>query len=350
MAHGFSTLPLARVLIDTNVLLGTVFIEDGIARRAVRSVQSLGHIVYCDEISYGEAIHRLDQARRRLALTYDPIALFERLVCQLGILFVPPADPIIPTGIHRHDRHIPRAAGEFATWVMTDDVELQLALTAAGFEAKNSFEVLEAARQRGAPPATEPSLPARTPAAPPGPVKGWVMAWVTPGPWAGGPPSGHRTVVDIPGFGRVSYNTNTTAWEAEFRFAAQILSAPSQLQPDVPVAVGIGFDGSRVPGKLFVAAGAPGSPPVYAPADTQAHVPYCTIADATIGHTLANDCHWNGYIRRLSMGDRFVSRMLWKRLVSVQDITPHPQLDVLNKALVAIGNLSGRCAARTAEL
>jgi hypothetical protein len=222
VAHGFSTLPLARVLIDTNVLLGTVFIEDGIARRAVRSVQSLGHIVYCDEISYGEAIHRLDQARRRLALTYDPIALFERLVCQLGILFVPPADPIIPTGIHRHDRHIPRAAGEFATWVMTDDVELQLALTAAGFEAKNSFEVLEAARQRGAPPATEPSLPARTPAAPPGPVKGWVMAWVTPGPWAGGPPSGHRTVVDIPGFGRVSYNTNTTAWEAEFRFAAQI--------------------------------------------------------------------------------------------------------------------------------
>jgi hypothetical protein len=337
---------------DTNVLLSTTLIEDGIARRAVRSVQSLGHAVYCDEISYGEAIRRLERAHHRLGLTYDPTVVFENLVYRLGILFVPPGDPIIPTGIHRHDRHIPRAAGQFATWVMTDDVELQMALTAAGFEARNSFEVLQAATQSGASPATAPPLPARIARAAPKAAKGWVMAWVTPGLWASRRPSGQRTVVDLPGFGQVYYDTATAAWKAEFAFASQTLSVPFPLQPDIPVAVGIGFDGSRVPGKLFVAAGAPSSPPKYVSADTQAQVPYCTIAGATIGHTLVNDCHWNGYVRRLSAGDRFVSKKLWKRLVSIEDITPHPELDVLDRTLVAIGNLSagGQVAARTAEL
>jgi hypothetical protein len=353
VTHRFSTIPtLSRALVDTNVLLGAALIEDGIARRAVRSVQSLGHAVYCDEISYGEAVRRLERARRHLGLPYDPVVVFEHLVYRLGILFVPPGDPIIPTSIHRHDRHIPRAAGQFATWVMTDDIELQIALTAAGFEARNSFEVLQAAAENGSSPATAPPLPARIGPAAPKAAKGWVMAWVTPGPWASGHPSGHRTVVDLPGFGHVYYDTDTAAWKAEVPFASQTLSAPFPLQPDIPVAVGIGFDGSRVPGKLFVASGAPSSPPNYVSANTQAHVPYCTIADAAIGHTLANDSHWNGQVRRLSAGDRFVSKKLWKHLVSVEDIAPHPELDVLDKTLVVIGNLSewGQVAARRAEL
>jgi hypothetical protein len=309
MSHRFSDIPaFNRVLIDTNVLLSAVLIEDSVARRAVDALRSLGHSVICEEMSHLEAARRLEQAHRRLRLPYDPNAVFDHLIQHLGALFLPPGDPAIPTGIRKHDRHIPRAAADFGTWVMTDDVELQIALTTAGFEARNSYETMLAAATAGVASAGSAPLPPRIPANAPGPARGWVMAWVTPGGWAGGVPSGYHTVIDIPNFARIFYDTSAARWRAEFRFAAKTLDAPIVLHPDVPVAVSIGFDGLRVPGKLCVAAGSPSGSRVYERNNTLSNIPVYGLQGASLGHTVANDSYWDGNIRRLSTGDRFISR------------------------------------------
>jgi len=355
MAHRFSTIPENhRVLIDTNVLLNAVFIEDGIARRAIEAVRALGHTVYCDEISHFEATRRLAQARNRLRLAYDPNAAFAALSPQIGIIFLAPGDPAIPTGIHRHDRHIARAAMGYATWVMTDDLDLQIALTEAGFEARNSFEVLQAAFEAGAAIARNPPLPGRVPRPQPGPAKGWFLAWVTPGGWAGGLPSGNHTVVDIPAFARLLYDTEASVWRAEMHQSGPILSVAATVQPDKPEAIGFGFDNSRVPTRFFIGAGSPGGERRYERIRSLVNgVPPFTLGGAALGHSLSNVDHWNGYIRRISSGNRFISKSLWTRLTSVQDLAPHPQLDVLDAALVVVGNLIsslGTVAARAREL
>ena len=338
-----------RVLIDANVLLNASFVEDCIARQALDGLKANSYSLLCDEITYAEAIATLDGLRNRLV--YDPRPIFETALRSLGVMFVPPGDPNTPSPTRRHDRHIPRAASDHSTWIITDDLELYLDLRSAGYEVRNSFEL-----QFDFPTVSKVHAPARIKALSYS-RKSWTMLWLTPGGWAQGPPHPSKyTACHLPPFVWLHYDALTKEWVAKFEFCKLTIHTPFALTADVPVAVAVVLDASRTPGKLVLCVGSPAGGRQYRSTIFSGIMPprpnAFTLGHLSDSHENENSWHWNGSIRTLQTGDRFISSRMWKLLCSTQDMMLHPQLDILTPALLVLNNLVHRqvTAARMSEL
>lgn len=326
-----------RVFVDANVLLHAAFIEDSIARRSLRGLRLAGYSAVTDEIVHHESVRRLIALRQKLGLRYRPEKIFEREQAELKLLHVPPGDTQITTLVPRHDRHVMRAATELDAWVLTDDLELQILLLSEGIHARNSHQVLMGLPQKVQYLSELQTLPARHPPPFQQDCEGWIMAWVTPQGWPESDDPRRHTVMDAIGFGCLYYDNAQKRWAMTLD-AGVSLTCQHMLETDRIEAVAFSFDSRRTPTQLSLYCGTSIGTSRAATHDKNAMeiTPPVMPLGFSIGSSRDTSDHWGGYVRSLSVGDRFLGKSTWKKLITIQGLLPHPEQNILQRALFAI--------------
>lgn len=148
MHQTLSALP-KRALPDTNVFLDAAFVADGLARKAIASLTSLGTTIILSDSVESEAVTKLQQLKGRLDLHFDPVEIFKNYLATIPLLRVPPADPSLGRGVNRSDQHVVAAARQHGTWILTGDVPLIIEAQKAGVFGRLPWDVcLELAEQQ----------------------------------------------------------------------------------------------------------------------------------------------------------------------------------------------------------
>jgi len=343
------------VLLDANVLLNAAFVEDCIASVALLRLHEAGYSLLVEEVTFAEANRTVHRMGGDLGIHYDPGRILASYVRHAGIVFVPPGTVTAQTLIRKHDSHIPRAASGFDCWVLTDDTELYLRLGEAGYDVRSSFEAYMAlVGENGA----QPLPPRIQPLGDSG--MGYVIAWITPSGWWNCATGKKFTAFERASMAWVYFDDARHFWIAECNFAHCEVTIPYKFKSDRPLAVLLTFDQTVTPPKIGFGVGGPEVGSTYETAfsaTTGLLVSSLFVKDEfSIGHAGARDGgaghQLNGYMRSFCTGNRFLSRRLWKLLCSAEGLTPHPQLDILEPALVVIERLRGQSVqtARMAEL
>lgn len=336
MPNNFSKLPdHKRVLLDANVLLHAAFVEDSIAHQCINALAANGYSLLVDEVVHKECLNRLVKARAKFQLRYDPVLFFEDELKKFRLFHVPPGDTRIATGVHRHDKHIARAAAEFNTWVITDDLNLQINLIKEDIAAWNSFQAVTAI-----PPELRPQLSRSSARHPPINAKGregWIMSWVNPQDWPESEDDNKHTAFDIVGLGRVFYDNAKKSWNAELD-RSTLLSCAYTLSTDKQHAVALTFDSSQTPTKISLRCGNPADPVAVSTSHRVNDIYPASpkVEGIAFGHSRTRQDFWNGYLVNFSAGDRYLSNRLWKSLVSISTLLPHPEQNILEGALRVI--------------
>ncbi len=131
-----------RALPDTNVFLDAAFVADGLARKAIAALNSLGTLIILSDGVEREATGRLEHLRYQIGLSFDPVALFTRYLETIPLERVPPADPSLGCGVNRSDQHVVAAARQFDTWIMTGDAPLIMEAQKLGLKARFPWDVI----------------------------------------------------------------------------------------------------------------------------------------------------------------------------------------------------------------
>lgn len=208
MHQSLSALP-KRALPDTNVFLDAAFVADGLARKAIEALNSLGTSIILSDGVEREADKRLQQLRRKLVLSFDPRELFTRYLATIPLVRVPPADPSLGCGVNHSDQHVVAAARQFDAWILTGDAPLIMEAQKLKQPARFPWDVvMEAAKQQGRYEETENIIRVVRPSR----KSGMIFARVLPGSWRVLKNVGNFTVCDIQNVGWIYYDTQQADW------------------------------------------------------------------------------------------------------------------------------------------
>jgi hypothetical protein len=147
--HSLADLP-QRVVPDCNVLLDAAFVVDGSARKSIDALATLGQSLLIEEMIQREAVRILSDLGTSLGLTFDPLSHFNSFLSSKPAMFVPPAPPLLGTGVNRADQHVAAAARHYNSWILTGDTPLAVEAEKVGLQARFPWDViLELAAQQG---------------------------------------------------------------------------------------------------------------------------------------------------------------------------------------------------------
>jgi predicted nucleic acid-binding protein len=77
MHQTLSNLP-RRVLVDTNVLLDSAFVSDGLARKSIAALRRLGFSILLSESIDSEGAEKLNYLILELGLRFDPVTFWRQ--------------------------------------------------------------------------------------------------------------------------------------------------------------------------------------------------------------------------------------------------------------------------------
>jgi predicted nucleic acid-binding protein len=331
MHQSLKDLP-SRLVLDANVLLDATFVSDGVARRAVGLLSTLGFSPVVDEATEQEALGILSKLRRRVGLSFNPEALLTNYIGAMRILRVPPANPMLGGGVNRSDRHIAAAARQYNAWVLTGDAPLIVECERAGISARFPWDVLmEAAASRSGLPDLDQIIRVVMPTR----ETGLIFGRVFPGSWRGLRSVGRFTVCDVENVGRVYYDTHTEQWVFEMAFGASV-GAKISLADEGPWAVCGSYQlgGTGGHGRITIRAGRFPSTIVGATQGTLKRLMSATPGRISFGSTVEGGEHLNGHLRAVVVGPQVMGKDTWKAIIAIKEGAPNPyDSDALERVL-----------------
>ena len=213
MYHSLAGLPKIVVL-DSNCLLDSCLVVNGLARRAVLNLRDLGFIPAVPEDILTETRKVLNRMAKEIQWTYDPAPLIDLWIKDLGFLVTPRPDLILIPGVNIADQSIAQAASDLSGWVLTGDAPLFVECQDAGIPARFSFDVVMHKETNCG--EKDPPLDLLIRCHPFYDLSGFIFSRIHPQEWDS--MSGHLfSVIDIPNLIWLRYDSDKGAWIVSFR-------------------------------------------------------------------------------------------------------------------------------------
>jgi hypothetical protein len=351
--HSLADLP-QRVVPDCNVLLDAAFVVDGSARKSIDALATLGQSLLIEEMIQREAVRILSDLGTSLGLTFDPLSHFNSFLSSKPAMFVPPAPPLLGTGVNRADQHVAAAARHYNSWILTGDTPLAVEAEKVGLQARFPWDViLELAAQQGnlnklvdkfrqtspvksaefrrkAPNGREPSVRFYPLAnfvrfVPPTRQTGLIFGRLIPGGWAGMKGVGKFTVCDIEHIGRIYYDARKESWIFGLVTGVEA-TVRCPVVSNAPIAVCGTYSrpGAGRQGRVTIRTGSFPSTSCAATKTTLTGLRYPGPGRITVCHTIENTHHWNGHLRTLVIGLQTMNRGTWVALIATREGAPNP--------------------------
>lgn len=321
MHQTLSALP-KRALPDTNVFLDAAFVADGLARNAIAALASLGTSIILSDGVESEAVTRLQQLKRRLALNFDPVDIFQRYLATIPLLRVPPADPSLGCGVNRSDQHVVAAARQYGTWILTGDVPLVVEAQKVGVPGRLPWDVyLELARKQGRYEDIGNVIRVRSPSQ----QTGLIFARVLPGSWRNLRNVGQFTVCEIQNAGRIYYDTHQADWVFDL-VTGDSVRVPWSMAGDgwLMVCGTYRLSGLDSGSLIRLRASGEGQDNRAIGVKTAHRLTAANSGTISFGHAANGEHNWNGHIRSIVVGPQGLSNETWKALTCIPESAPNP--------------------------
>lgn len=324
-----------RVLFDSMVLLNAAFVRDGVARRAVGALLSMGYSLCVDDTSWMDSCRVLAEKRASLGLAYDPMPVFEQYSIVNRMVHLPPSPTIPNSSVNRSDRHLLNAATDRNAWVLTEDAPLIHQLIGSGVEVRNTWDVLYEALA-----GEDPPLNFVGRITPLSRTEGYIFGRIVTGGWAARRGDGKYTICDIENVGQLYYDNSAGAWVIYLRNGLSVSLNCDLAQDEIWVVCASyrlpSTSGSR--GNVTIRSAGPTGTRKNADATTLKSLPMSErIGQVSLGHSVSGSDHFNGHIRAVVTGANVISRDLWLAISSIPEGAPNPfSANVLDRALLNI--------------
>jgi hypothetical protein len=332
--HSLAELPKC-VVPDCNVLLDAAFVTGGAARKSIDGVATLGYPVLIEEMIKREAVKIISGLVTSLGLTFDPLLHFNSFLSSKAFLFVPPAPPLLGTGVNQADQHVAAAASHYNAWILTADAPLAVEAEKVGLQSRFPWDViLDLAAQQG----NSNNLANFTRFVPPSRQTGMIFGRLIPGGWAGMKEVGEFTVCDIEHIGRIYYDTQKESWIFKLVTAVEA-TVRCPIVSNAPIAVcgTYSLPGTGRLGKVSIRTGSFPSTSGAATSRTLTFLSHPSPGRMAVCHTIENTHHWNGHLRTLVIGPQTMNRGTWVALIATREGAPNPyDFNALRHALSAI--------------
>lgn len=327
-----------RVVVDTNVLLNASFISDGSARYAITQLGDLGFSSVIDGAVEEEAVAILRKLRIKLALPFDPVGGLQSFIRHAKILVLPRAALHVVPGVNRADRHVYSAAKHYGAWILTGDVELAAQSFSGGIPARLPWDVLmeTATREKKDPPLHYVLRFIGISA-----ERGFIFGRVIPGNWAGMKSVGRFTVCEVENVARLLYDSDAGQWV--FAVAGkQVAKANCPLEKDEHWTVCGSYVVSSGKGNATLRAFSTNGKTIHtsiAFGDASFHN---RPGRASFGHSVIEADHWNGWIRKIVVAPKSMTKNAWRALRHLPESAPDPTSgNVLEAALRKVTLING---------
>lgn len=314
-----------RFLLDTNVFLNAAFVANSKSQTFVDSFASDECTsIIVDEMIYRESADVLSRYALAQGLPDARILLdaLERYTSRKGIIIVPPApmpalrsmhnnENIITDvdKVHRHDKHVARAAKAYNATLITDDLRLVTDCHEEGIGAAGPDEYVCHEQ------ATDGSPFQRD--------NGVIFARAYPGAWLKTRTDSRPTIMDVEGLGVIYYRNKDKRWRFDMDHGATV-ACHFDGPEDEQWIVCAQYKLDRRPGHIKLLAGVRGrtdssrssnARSMKMPGTWGPHKP-------TIGHDRQQQNHWNGVIGRLVFGAAWVGKEQWRALLRLSRMGP----------------------------
>lgn len=332
MHQTLSTLP-SRVVLDTNVLLNATFVADSSARYSIEQLNVLGFSPIIDEAIEDEAFLILRRLRIKLGLVYDPLEIFRSYLATSRILCLPRSHQFhIDKHVNRADQHVIGAASHYNAWVLTGDIKLTAQCQQLQIATRLPWDVImEAATQE------KRDLPLHYVLRVVGisSTNGSFFARIIPGSWAGMKCVGHFTVCDVENIGRIYYDSFTEDWVFSTALGDEVrLRCPLAPNEHWIISATYEIGGRGCAGSVTLRAAQPMGTSIQNNITVKGKFSAPTPGTITFGHSISQNDHWNGHIRRIILSPVAIDSKGWRALVKVPEAAPDPAAsNVLEAAL-----------------
>lgn len=325
----FSPLPTrSRVVVDANVLLNSIFLPDGFARKAVSALSAMEKVGLIDDSIDLECRRRI----RLLATKFgvgknridELIGIFDEQAPRLVPLRLPPAEvtSCMRSALigQENDLHVASACVGHDAWLLTSDANLAKASMSLDIEVRSPWDVVaEAADCADDPVAMDHMFRFVAPTQ----DQGFIFAHVLPGDWADKQGTDTFTVCDVGGLGSLFYEQRRRRWVSE-----GLGSSIARANPMVPRAVysvcaSYKFRSERK-GHASIYVGSPGAEAVQ-PSSCEIRKPrQLTLSTIRYGAKRSGDDAWFGHLRWVAIGPQSVSARYFQTLLSIPNAIPDP--------------------------
>lgn len=306
------------VIPDANVLLDAAFVRDGIARKALHSLGSLGFtLVICESIE-DEAFSVLRKLSFSLALKYDPAILFKEYLMNLPKIIVLKAPVSGFLQVNKKDKHVVAAAYYNKGWILTGDTPLLIEAEEYKILGRTPQDVqMEYAKRNGV--YEQVNLIIRT--SKPTNKSCSIFARVLPGQWYRGSLHGRFTICEIGDYCRLYYDLESKSWIFRLSCGEETRLHYPILSDDEIIVCSI-YDGIKRNIKIKIVQGKINS-------DSSTSTIKQTVTNEQIGAITIfsrNDGsdHWNGYLRTLVVSPNLIKQETWKALIKIPYSAPNP--------------------------
>lgn len=335
MYQSLDALP-KRLVIDTNVLLNAAFVPDCTASVAIRSVKAMGYAVILDSSVDLEARKILRRISNKRRLSYDPNKYLDSYISTQGLISVPANRTIASDSVNRADRHVYAAANNCGAWILTSDVKFAAELQKSAVKVRLPWDVVIAANINDG----KALLRSQFRVTGLSRNEGSLFARVIPD-WASENCKERYAICEVSGVGKLYYDAGESAWVLDL-FGGKSVSAKCSVKPEEGWMVCGCY--SRTGGTYNVTIRADSDIGTSAHNSIQCKLDFTNDSpgSASLGHFVDISGHWNGWIKKVLIYPKAMTKKTWSALRMVPESEPDPASgNILEASLIRASPVGG---------